>query len=162
MPTVEVRQFPGSHVDRADRQADSARIDAVEIDEPLQRIAQRGRVVDRVLGADAGREEAGHAELRRAQRASLLIGGAPGAGGWGGQLAEVGRNEIPELAQALDPPLRRIARDERGIEGPDRHADEPVRRVAELGKRLVHACLVRAERTAALQRQRDALVALVE
>jgi hypothetical protein len=69
---------------------------------------------------------------------------------------------MPELAQALDPPLRRIARDERGIEGPDRHADEPVRRVAELDKRLVHARLVRAERTAALQRQRDALVALVE
>ena len=51
--------------------------------------------------------------------------------------------------------LRLIARDQAGIDGADRGADDPVRLDAGLVQRLIDTGLIGAERTAALQHQDD-------
>ena len=62
---------------------------------------------------------------------------------------------LPEFAQPRQPVLRRIARDQAGIDGADRGADDPVRLDAGFVQRLIDAGLVGAERAAALQHQHD-------
>ncbi len=73
----------------------------------------------------------------------------------------MGRNAIPEVVQPLDPAFRRIAGDQRRIDGADRHAGDPVRREPFLGEAIVDASLIGAQGAAALQHQ-DAAVVLVE
>src|SRR6266850_233500 len=72
---IEISHVAGAHVDRANREAKLARVEAVEVDQPLERVLeQRGVVV--ADGADAAArlqrrrrkarcEESGHAEQQR-------------------------------------------------------------------------------------------------
>src|SRR5262249_8868261 len=79
---VERDEVPGPHVDRADAQARSADLDAIEIDEALERGPQRRYLVvaDRVRTADSpwhrrrksGCEEIRGAEQQDAERTGLV------------------------------------------------------------------------------------------
>ena len=57
---------------------------------------------------------------------------------------------LPELTQSLDPPLRRVADDQRCVDGADRDADDPGRRYARFDKAFIHAGLIGPKRTTAL------------
>jgi hypothetical protein len=168
---VEVAEVAPGHADRADREADRTRIQQVEVDQPLERLAQwRGVVVaDRRQrprrlergGRSARREEAGDAEQHRDRRVGLVedIARAVDAlSEWRQRRRPRKRRDaLPELAQPLDPPLGRVAGDERGIDRADRDAGDPVGGVVHRRERLEHAGLVGAQRAAALQDE-DALV----
>jgi hypothetical protein len=81
---VEVGEIAGLDVDRPERQTGNAVVDAVEVDEALERVAQRGRVVIAECGLrsrqlqprrrHARREEAGGAEQQRARGAGVVHG----------------------------------------------------------------------------------------
>jgi hypothetical protein len=68
---------------------------------------------------------------------------------------------VPELAQLVDAMLGRVAGDQRGIDGADGNARDPVRLQTGFAERGVHPGLVGTERPAALQHQRLAGVAHV-
>src|ERR1700730_1827626 len=68
-----------------------------------------------------------------------------------------GADGFPERAQSLDPFSRRIAGNQRRVDGPDRNAGHPVRVQIRLSQRLIDARLVSAQSTPALQNQCDAL-----
>src|SRR5579871_1351963 len=67
-------------------------------------------------------------------------------------------NPLPEIPEALDAPLRRIAGDDRGIDRADGDSGDPVREVVRQRERLVDAGLIAAERTAALEDESHPLV----
>src|SRR5882672_2400360 len=79
---VEIDEIPGPHVDRADAQARAARVDAIKVDEPLERGLQRRYIIeaDRVGTVDfprhrrwkPRREEIWGAEQQDAERTSLV------------------------------------------------------------------------------------------
>src|SRR5262249_56446591 len=79
---VEIDEIPGPHVDRADAQAGAAGIDAIKVDEALERGLQRRYIIvaDRVGTLDfprhrrwkPGREEMWGAEQHNAQRTGLV------------------------------------------------------------------------------------------
>src|SRR6185436_2495335 len=64
-------------------------------------------------------------------------------------------DQLPELAQALDPPLRRVAGNDGAIDRADRDAGDPVRQIAPLRQGLVDAGLIGAERAATLEHETD-------
>ena len=64
------------------------------------------------------------------------------------------RHQVPEATQALQPPVRRVSRDQRGIQCGDRRADQPIRLTSHLSKSLVHTGLEGAERTTAAADER--------
>ena len=63
----------------------------------------------------------------------------------------------PKFPQPIDAGIRRVARDDGGIDRTDRYAGDPVRMDIGFRKRLVDASLICPERTAALQQQGNAL-----
>jgi hypothetical protein len=63
--------------------------------------------------------------------------------------------KVPEGPQTLQAARRRVAGDQRGIQGADRGAGQPVGHDARLFERLVDAGLKGAERAAAAQHQRE-------
>jgi len=67
----------------------------------------------------------------------------------------IGRYLRPEFAQPVDPVVGRIARDDRGVDGADRYAGNPIRMNTGLAQRLVDSGLIGAKRAAALQHQGD-------
>src|SRR5262249_9506387 len=73
------------------------------------------------------------------------------------QPKRLGADGFPERAQSLDPFFRRIAGNQRRVDGTDRNSGDPVRVQVRLGQSLVYPRLVGAERTPALQDQCDAL-----
>ena len=163
---VEIFEVAGGDADRADRQAGLQVVDAVEIDQALQRLLQGRRVVI-ALGfgmprrpqrrrRDARDEEAGHAE-----------GGDQRGTGRVEQLAAVialadrfprhrRGDHFPEFLKPLDAGRPLVAGDDGGVDRTDRDARDPFRLEAGAAQRLIGARLVRAERAAALQDQ-DAL-----
>ncbi len=169
---VEIGEVAGPDVGGADAEAGLARIDPVEIHQALEQRLERRDVVEAEVPGIAGRredrrrkarlEEAGCAHQHDAQGAPLVhdlvlhvvldrearhVGDAEGRG----------RHRLPEGAQLLDPLLRRIAGDQRRIDGADRDAGDPVRVEIGLGQRLVGTGLIGAQRAAALEEERDAL-----
>ena len=64
-----------------------------------------------------------------------------------------GGDHLPERPQSFDAVLRPVAGDDRAVDAADRYACDPVRLQLRLVQCLVHAGLVGAERTAALQDQ---------
>ncbi len=68
---------------------------------------------------------------------------------------------FPELGEALDTMLRRVAGDDCRVQCADGDAGDPVRMQARLGHRLVDTGLVGAERAAALQDQGGDLVGIL-
>ena len=76
-----------------------------------------------------------------------------------GNALEAGGNAPPEGPEPLDAMFRPVAGDDRAIDGADRDAGDPLRLDTMLGKRLVGAGLIGAERPTALQNE-DGLVAI--
>src|SRR5262249_8951109 len=70
---------------------------------------------------------------------------------------KIGGNSFPECAQLCDALLGRVAGDNRGIDGTDRDASNPVRVEIVFCEGLVDSRLVGAKRAAALEEQSDAL-----
>ena len=145
---------------------DIAVVQPLEVHQFLQRLFQRRVVIETggVLGA--GRQEpgidlvrvehAGLAEQRRGQGryrvAAFAIDVAIGGIGPDGAVGDA----VPEFAQRRQPPLRRIAGDQRGIDGADADTGHPFRLQPRLVECLIDAALIGAQRAAALQHQRDA------
>ena len=63
----------------------------------------------------------------------------------------------PKFPQPIDAGIRRVTRDDGGIDRADRYAGDPVGMDIGFRKRLVDASLICAESTAALQQQGNAL-----
>ena len=162
---VEVDRVALADVGRADAEARVLRVEQLEIDQPLERRPQRRRVVEaerafRAPGLQPGRRHARGVEAVDAggdagERAPLVEDAA-------GEIAVEQRlagdalgDQLPELAQPLDPPLRRIAGDDGAVDRTDGDAGDPVRQVAPLRQGLVDAGLIGAERAAALEHQSD-------
>jgi len=174
---VEIGEVAGLDIDRADREPRLARIDAVEIDQPLQRLLERPRIVEAGCGGAAERPQVRRHDPRREETVLSADQGAPG-----GKCADRGAcrsaagqrrhpllerrvrqqggaaDGLPELGQACDALLWRVAGQDRGIDRADGNAGEPVGLDAGLVQALIDAGLVRAERTAALQHQGHGLV----
>src|SRR6185436_13371288 len=131
---VEISEVAAADIDRAHAEARLASIDAIEIDQPLECRAQwRIVVIARLVGAgrrpDDRRRHARHKEVRRAEKYGVhgarLIDqltlhvvelDAPEV-----RYAERRRGDhLPEFAQRIDATLRRIAGDDRRIDGADR------------------------------------------
>ena len=168
---VEIGEVAGAHVHRADAEAHLARVDAVEIHQPLQRGAQGAGVVEAggaAAGEEEGRrqarlEEARHAARRDPRRRELIQPAArgfalpqPGPAVAPAVVAGVA-HQFPELAQPPDAALGRVAGDDGAVDGADGDAGDPGGGDAGRHQPLVHAGLIGAERAAALQQQRDAL-----
>src|SRR5262249_5858011 len=140
-----------------------AGIDPVEIDQTLQRRAQwRVIVIARFVGTarwpNGRRRQARHKEIRRAEQQDAH----------GARLIEQlvlsvvildmlkiryaewrNRDRVPKLAQRVDPLLRRIAGDDRRIDGADRDSSYPIGMQIGLGERLIDTCLIGSQRAAA-------------
>ena len=160
---VEIAHLAGADIGGADRQPRRALIDQIEIDQLGQRPFQRrGGIVAGVVGAERiavagmsqriGPEETGNAVGHRRPVRELSL--KPGKMSRKLQI-RILLHLLPELAQARQPVLRRIAGDQAGVDGADRGADDPVRLDAGLVQRLVDAGLIGAKRAAALQHQHD-------
>jgi hypothetical protein len=147
----------------ADGEARPALVQQIEIDEIGERPLQRHRrIVAGVIGAKRigiagmrqriGPEEAGDAVGDRGPVRKLFVEA-------GNDVAKAPDRMLlhllPELAQARQTVLRRVARDQAGIDRADRGADNPVRLDAGFMQRLVDAGLIGAKRAAALQHQHD-------
>ena len=173
LPAVEVDEVAALDVDRADREADRAGVEELEVDQLLERAAQRLGVVVADRRRRAGRlerrrrhprrEEAGDAEQHRDRRVGLVDDVAP-AGLVGRRAVDRGAerergDRLPELAQPRHPVLRAVAGDQGGVDRADRDAGDPVGRVPHRREALVHAGLVGAEGAAALEDE-DAILAL--
>src|SRR4029079_17852480 len=138
-------------------------IEKVEVHQLLERLAQRPRVIEaertlRSPGLQPGRrhawlEEAAHARCNACQRAPLVEDAARHIAfeQWFHRYA-IG-DQFPELAQPLGAPLRRVAGDQRAVDGADRYARNPVGVIAALGQRRVDTCLIGAKRTSTLQNE---------
>ncbi len=180
---IEVADVPGGDFGRADAKAHVVGVDAVEVDKPLQRRLERCGVVEaRRAGAAgllrerrqrtrheesalalherAGRRQRAHPRaqhtVRRQPRERVAQRGRRWPRGRRCGLAD----RVPEIAQALDAPLRRVAGEDGRGNGTDRRPGEPDRPEAGGVQSLVDAALVRTERAAALQHERNRLVAL--
>ena len=160
---VEVGEVAGTYVDGGDRKAQLAGIEALEVDETLERFLERRRIVIADRGERAARlqrrrwqarrEEAGHAEEERL-RCRKAIEPAVGVRiGSPHRLRDGGADELPELPQARDALVRRVAGDQRAVDAADGDAGDPARGDAFVGERLEHARLVGTERAAALQHE---------
>ena len=171
----EIGEVAAAHVDGADAEPDVAIVDPVEVDQAFERRSQRRNVVEtqrvrllwrpKVQGRKARGEERRRPEHRDPERVDLVdeavrrlvlevertgVGDAEDA-------KRRSADRLPELAQPLDPLFRRVAGDERRINGADRDSGDPVRQDVRSGKRLVHPTLIGAERSPALEKQSDRL-----
>ena len=153
---VEIFEIAGAHVDRADRDARLATIEPLEIHQLFERRLHRRRVVvadlaGRLLDGQPGRrqarpEEAGLAlehgppglEGAEALARFATEPGDPGVYeiGHGPHVGRRAADRLPEFAQAERAVGRRIAGDDRGVEGTDRDARYPVGRDAGLVESL--------------------------
>ena len=139
-------------------------VDAVEIDQPLQRLAQRRGVVIALRLRAALRpqrrrrkargEEAGHAEGRDQGRAGLVENRCAPRSPWTIGFHGTGDDTISQNSLSrVDALVRRVAGDDRGIDGADRDAGDPFGLEIDGAQRLIGAGLIGAERAAALQNQ---------
>ena len=167
---VEVDEVAVEHVDRPHRQARLLLVDQREIDQLQQGLAQ-GRVVVVAGCRFRARKTEPRARISRREEAGLTVeDGHPGTDGIA-RLAEdvaIGRvvpdlplgDALPERPQPLQPQGRRIAGDDGAVDGADRYARYPVRFESGFLKRLVDTRLIGAQRTAALQDERDPIATL--
>jgi len=148
---VEKGLGAGIEIGRAQHHAHRAGIDPREIDDLLDQLAQLARRDRRAL---ARRPRAGVLPLEQdpiGHGAQTLVKSGIGADrDAAAQLAP----ELPEPERAL---VRQIAGDDRGVDGADRAAGDPIRPDPGVFERRVGARLIGAERAAARQNQRDAV-----
>ncbi|MDP8932149.1 MAG: hypothetical protein M3O70_27165, partial [Actinomycetota bacterium] len=167
---VEVARLSGANVDRSQAQPRVAGVDVLEVDQALQRCAQRGRVVVAQRrwgglgrepgGQPAAPEEPGLAHQSRPQGAGQVVGSTQGEGRRPPRHRNLERlcNAVPELAQLAGPLFRGVAGDDGGVDGPDGDSCYPVRAEARLLQRPVDPHLVGAQRPTTLEDQRDPVV----
>ena len=151
---VEEHQLTGPHPGRTEAQADVPGIDQVEIRQPLQRAAQRARIVEargagRARGGKIGVREPRGKEPRLAEE-DRLRDAAPVE-----PLAEIAAERcppavgpgdlVPELCELPQSCIRLIADDEGGVDGADGDAGDPFGFIAGLVQRLVGADVIGAE-----------------
>src|SRR5262249_10438572 len=156
---IEIGEIATPHFDRADAKAHLAGIDSIEIDHTLQRRSQRrvvviARFIWTSRWPDGRRRQARHKEIRRPKQENaygtvlidklmLVVAEL--------DLPEIGnakrrsRDRAPKLAQRVDATLRRIAGNDRGIDGADRDSGNPIGMQISLGQRLVNTRLIGAE-----------------
>src|SRR6266567_1683392 len=167
---VEIDRVAGVKIHGANAHADAGlAVEQAEIDQLLERLLEGRGIVDaqrlrRPIRSEEHRrharhEETGNAEGRSGSGAEPVERDAHGIELSRRHQRNSGGDAVPELAQALEPFLRRVTGDERGVDRADRHAGHPVRGEAVLGHALVDACLVRAERASTLQHE-NAMVVL--
>ena len=143
-------------------------IDQREVDELLQRLAQRlGRVVAGMVGAERDLraeeglwidlEEPGNAGRQRPPRRERIGDAGPGRK----QAPEIrALHAAPELLQPIEAVFAPVAGDDAGVDGADRGADDPIGLDARLVQRLIDAALIGAERAPALEHERALAVVL--
>src|SRR6516162_5747405 len=161
---VEIDKIATAHVDRADTKTHLAGIDTIEIDQTLQRRAQRrvvviARFVRTAWWPNGRRRQARHKEIRRAEQEDahsarlieqLVLGVVIldilkiGYAEWRS------RDRVPKFTQRVDPLLRRIAGDDRRVDGADGDSGNPIGMQIGLGQGLINARLIGAERATAL------------
>ncbi len=167
---IEIADFATFDVDGANRNTYWGIVQVVEINQFLQRFAQRRQIIetslsrrDRQTGdkaiAPAGRKkirQAGHARGERiplaGQRAvqGMLVGSA--------MIDQPALSDArPELIKMLHAALRPVAGDQCRIDGTDRCADHPVQVEFGVMHGLEHAGLERAEGASALKDQHGML-----
>lgn len=121
-------------------------------------VVERGIAPARLLQEQAGQVrpvQPGPAQQARLQGGERL-GHAPRVAGPGSPEWPRLGDPVPERVQTLQPLLRRIARDQRGVERADRAADQSVRPASGLGERLTDPGLEGTKRAAAAEHQRHA------
>ena len=160
---VELTHLAIPDVDRTDREPHVAAVDVVEVDELRECFAQGiRRVVRRTFHADrevrpepGGR--IGREERRQAPRHRRQVGDGAAEPGNEFRNADAGAllHTLPERVQALEATLRSVPGDQRAVDRADRRADHPVGLDPGLVQRLIHADLIRAQRSAALQDHHD-------
>src|SRR6266567_2411481 len=158
---VEILEVAGGHTHRAEAEPCLQIVDAVEIDQMLQRFSQRRGVVIalRLRAAlrpqrrrrKTRREKPGNAEGRDQGGAGLVEERSPAVALRDGIPWHRRRDHLPEFLETLDPLFTRIAGDDRGVDGADRDAGDPFRLEIEVTQGLIGAGLIGAERAAALQ-----------
>ena len=164
---VEIAEIAGGDVHRADRQAGvAARLgQQIPVHQLLQRLPQRGGVVEGGGAGGAARREPGVDRVGRKKpgvpRAMVASALCPlrarrrsSPSGAKGQIRRAVMRS--QKARRRQPVVRPVAGDERGIHRADRDAGQEVRLQLRLMQRLVDAGLVGAEGAAALQHQGDA------
>ena len=157
------RKLPEVTLDRADAEPALQIVDAVEIDQALQRLLQwRGVVVALRLRAarrpqQRGRkprgEETGNAEGGDQGRAGLIENRASAVARCDRVPWHRRRHHLPEFLQARHASFRIIAGDDRGVDGADRNPGDPFRLKTRMTQRLKGAGLIGTKRAAALQDQ---------
>jgi len=173
---VEEFEIARADIHGSDGEAGLLRIDAIEIHQLLQRLPQRTDIVEAVgldiRGAEKGRdlprkEEAGRPVHERRAGLRLVDQGMEevaaeleGTQHRRSDRRHPGRRRgdpLPECSQARNALFRRVAGDDRRVDRPDRDASDPVRVQIRLGQGLIDPALIRAQSTAALEHQREAL-----
>ena len=161
LAAVEIAHLAGAHVDRSDGEARVPAVQVVEVDQAAKSRLQRvGRIVSGTLDADREmvrpeRVRARFEESRHAAHDRVQVGERIAEKGRGPELLErrSTAKAVPEFAQLRHAVLRRVAGDERAVDGADRCSDDPVRRDTAFDQRLVDAGLIGAERAPALQHE---------
>ena len=159
---VEIGEVAGGDADRADAKPRLAIIDAVEIDQPLERLLQRRGVVVALRLRAARRPE------RRRRNRGVKKPGTPKAAIMAALVSlnsdrarsssspgsrTPATTPSPRIPSADRRAFARVAGDDRGIDGADRDACDPFRLEIKMAQRLIGAGLIGAERAAALQNQ---------
>ena len=156
-------KLPVGHTHRPHAEPALQIVDTVEVDEPLQRLAQRSGVVKtlRLRAAlrpqrrrrNPRREEAGRAEGRNHRCAGFVIERALpiSFGDRSRNPRRHRRDHLPEFFQPVDALRRLIAGNERGIDRADRDPRNPFRFEIEVAERLVCAGLIGTKRTTTLK-----------
>jgi len=160
---VEILEVARGDADGADRKPGLQVVDAIEINQVLQRLLQRRGVVIAQRRRRAGgperrrrkarREEARHAKGGDDRSTCLVEQRARAVAGHDRIPRHRLGHHVPEFLQPLDALFALIAGDDRGVDRADRDAGDPVRLEIEMTQRLVGAGLVGAERAATLQNQ---------
>ena len=162
---VEIMEIAALDIDRADRQPHRAIIEQIPVDQRVQRRLERGRIVEahrlgRARHREHWRDEARGEEPRHARRqhearrpfvqefAHLIVHEDREA-------RQCRSHLVPERAQPLDSALGRVARHDCRVDRTDRNPRDPVDLDPARRQPLDHARLIRSERAAALQHQRD-------
>src|SRR5260221_4579850 len=162
LATVEVAHLARSHVRGANRQPRRATLNERKVDEIGQGLLQRSRRVEagfvlseRIVRAEKsqrlGLEESGNAAhqgrpVRRRAAKHRPVRQTPEL---------LAPHTTPEFLQPVEAILGLVARDQTGVDGADRRADDPIRLDPGFMQCLIDARLVGAERAAALEDKDD-------
>ena len=161
---IEIDKIAVEHIHGTRRIAHGARIEQVKVHQAQQRLAQRRVAVDAGCRFGAARaeprvryiglEEPGLPQHRGEHRRPRIPKLARVVAIRGDQPDVARGDRLPEIPQAFQSTLRRVAGDDRRIDATNGHAGNPVRLKSSLVQALVYSCLIGAQRATALQHER--------